>query len=106
MAVPTAPDPDRGCSVSTMIPASLVTSRPARPAPADRLATDLAELRRALAPVAFPAPRDDLLAVLIGRRAPLQLLSRVGMLGPDHLYLSVDEVCADVLRRARPAARR
>jgi hypothetical protein len=92
--------------MSTMIPTATSTARPARPAPPDRMTTDLTDLRRALAPVAFPAPRDDLLAVLIGRRAPLRLLNRVGTLGPDHLYLSLDEVCADVLRRARPPAPR
>jgi len=92
--------------MSTMIPTPPATTRPTRPARPDRLTTEIADLRRGLAPVAFPAPRDDLLAVLIARRAPLQLLSRIGTLGPDHLYLSVDEVCADILRRAHPAVRR
>ena len=60
--------------------------------------TDLDELRSALSRMIFPALQDEVLAALVAKRAPMRLLWRVGSLCPTHLYRSVDEVCADIVR--------
>jgi hypothetical protein len=60
------------------------------------LDTDLAELRRVLARLPFPARQDDVLAALVRRRSPSRLLWRAGSLSPTRRYHSIDEVCAEV----------
>jgi hypothetical protein len=49
----------------------------------------------------FPARQDDILAALVVGRSPSRLLWRAGCLSRERLYLSVDEVCADLESRPR-----
>jgi hypothetical protein len=66
--------------------------------------TDLAELRRELARLPFPARQDDVLAALVRRRSPSRLLWRAGSLSPTRRYHSIDEVCAELARPAGPGS--
>ncbi len=65
---------------------------------------DLEDLRAALHGLLFPARQDDILAALVVGRSPSRVLWRAGCLSRDRLYLSVDEVCADLA--SRPVASR
>ena len=65
---------------------------------------DLADLRAALHGLLFPARQDDILSALVVGRSPSRVLWRAGCLSRDRLYLSVDEVCADLA--SRPVASR
>ena len=62
---------------------------------------DLQALRVALHGLPFPARQDDILAALVAGRCPSRLLWRAGCLSRERLYLSVDEVCAE-LASSRP----
>ena len=62
---------------------------------------DLEDLRAALHGLLFPARQDDILAALVVGRSPSRVLWRAGSLSRDRLYLSVDEVCADLASRPR-----
>ena len=66
-----------------------------------RRSTDLQDLRAALHGLLFPARQDDILAALVVGRSPSRVLWRAGCLSPDRLYLSVDEVCAELQSRPR-----
>ena len=66
-----------------------------------RLDHDLEDLRSVLRRVMFPARQDDILAALVVGRSPSRLLWRAGCLSRERLYLSVDEVCADLQSRPR-----
>lgn len=66
-----------------------------------RLEQDLQDLRRALHALSFPARQDDILGALVVRRAPARVLWRAGCLSRERLYLSVDDVCADLTARPR-----
>ena len=63
---------------------------------------DLEDLRAALHALLFPARQDDILAALVAGRSPSRVLWRAGHLSPERLYLSIDEVCADLESRPRP----
>ena len=63
---------------------------------------DLEDLRTALHGLLFPARQDDILAALVAGRSPSSVLWRAGHLSPERLYLSIDEVCADLQSRPRP----
>ena len=65
---------------------------------------DLEDLRAALHGLPFPARQDDILSALVVGRSPSRVLWRAGRLSRDRLYLSVDEVCADLV--SRPVASR
>ena len=65
---------------------------------------DLEDLRTALHGLSFPARQDDILAALVVRRSPSRLLWRAGCLSRERLYLSIDEVCAEL--ESRPRANR
>ena len=67
-----------------------------------RRATDLQDLRAALHGLLFPARQDDILAALVARRSPSRVLWRAGQLSPERLYLSIDQVCAELESRRRP----
>ena len=62
---------------------------------------DLDDLRAALHGLVFPARQDDILAALVVGRSPARVLWRAGCLSRERLYLSVDEVCADLESRPR-----
>ena len=62
---------------------------------------DLEDLRAALHGVLFPARQDDILAALVTCRSPSRVLWRAGHLSPERLYLSIDEVCAELASRPR-----
>ena len=66
-----------------------------------RLDHDLDDLRAVLRRVDFPAWQDDILAALVVGRSPSRVLWRAGCLSRERLYLSVDEVCADLASRPR-----
>ena len=66
--------------------------------------TDLAELRRELARLPFPAHQDDVLAALVRRRSPSRLLWRAGSLSPTRHYRAIDVVCAELARPAGPGS--
>jgi hypothetical protein len=66
---------------------------------------DLQALRAALHGLSFPARQDDILAALVVGRSPSRVLWRAGCLSPERLYLSVDEVCAELASRARTSRR-
>ena len=68
------------------------------------LDTDLAELRRELARLPFPARQDDVLVALVRRRSSSRLLWRAGSLSPTRHYHSLDEVCAELARPPRPGS--
>ena len=70
-----------------------------------RLDQDLQDLRGVLRRVSFPARQDDIVGSLVAGRSPAKLLWRVGCLSHERLYLSADEVCAELAAR-RGAARR
>ena len=70
-----------------------------------RLDQDLQELRGVLRRVTFPARQDDIVGSLVAGRSPAKLLWRVGCLSHERLYLSADEVCAELAAR-RGADRR
>ena len=57
---------------------------------------DLAALRAALARHPFPARQDDVLALLVARRAPSRLLWRAASTDRARWYRSADEVCDDI----------
>ena len=65
---------------------------------------DLEDLRAALHGLLFPARQDDILSALVVGRSPSRVLWRAGCLSRERLYLSVDEVCADL--GSRPVASR
>ena len=69
-----------------------------------RLDHDLEDLRSVLRRVMFPARQDDIVASLVVGRSPSRLLWRAGCLSRERLYLSADEVCAELA--ARPSADR
>jgi hypothetical protein len=73
--------------------------------PTSRLEHDIDDLRGALHGLFFPARQDDILAALVVGRSPSRVLWRAGYLSRERLYLSVDDVCADLTSRA-PAERR
>lgn len=54
------------------------------------------ELETYLRPSAFPARQDDLLALLISRRAPSRLLWRVGQCSAMRTYPSLDALWQDL----------
>ena len=64
-----------------------------------RRAHDLEDLRAALHGLPFPARQDDIIAALVARRAPSRLLWRAGCLSRERLYLSPDQVCAELASR-------
>ena len=66
---------------------------------------DLEALRAALRGLPFPARQDDVLAALVAGRSPSRLLWRAGCLSRERLYLSVDEVCAELASRAQASRR-
>lgn len=68
------------------------------------LEADVIGLRTALARLGFPAQQDDVLAVLVQRRASSRLLWRVGVLPRTRRYSSLDEICDDVAGASRPGA--
>ena len=70
-----------------------------------RLDQDLQDLRGVLRRVSFPARQDDIVGSLVAGRSPAKLLWRVGCLSHERLYLSADEVCAELAAR-RGADRR
>ena len=70
-----------------------------------RLDQDLQDLRGVLRRVSFPARQDDIVGSLVAGRSPAKLLWRVGCLSHERLYLSADEVCAELTAR-RGADRR
>ncbi len=70
-----------------------------------RLDHDLEDLRTVLRRVSFPARQDDIVGSLVAGRSPAKLLWRVGCLSHERLYLSADEVCAELAAR-RGADRR
>ena len=71
-----------------------------------RLDQDLEDLRTVLLRrVTFPARQDDIVGSLVAGRSPAKLLWRVGCLSHERLYLSADEVCAELAAR-RGADRR
>lgn len=62
------------------------------------VATDLADLRTALARHGFPTSQDDILARLVARHEPSRLLWRAAALTRTREYRSVDEVCDEIAR--------
>lgn len=54
------------------------------------------ELAAYLRPTAFPARQDDLLALLIRKRAPSRLLWRLSRCSAARTYRSLDEVWRDL----------
>ena len=66
-----------------------------------RRAADLEDLRAALHGLLFPARQDDILATLVAGRSPSRVLWRAGQLSPERLYLSIDQVCAELESRPR-----
>ena len=60
---------------------------------------DLEDLRTALHGLPFPARQDDIIAALVARRSPARLLWRAGSLSRERLYLSVNQVCAELESR-------
>ncbi len=66
-----------------------------------RLEQDLEDLRAALRALPFPARQDDILGALVVRRSPARVLWRAGCLSRERLYLSADDVCADLTARPR-----
>ena len=70
-----------------------------------RLDQDLQDLRGVLRRVSFPARQDDIVGSLVAGRSPAKLLWRVRCLSHERLYLSADEVCAELAAR-RGADRR
>lgn len=66
----------------------------------DDLEPDLAALRVVLADHPFPTHQDDLLAALVGRREPVRLARRLTALSRTRAYVSLDDVCDEVRRRA------
>ncbi len=71
-----------------------------------RRATDLEDLRAALHGLLFPARQDDILATLVAGRSPSRVLWRAGQLSPERLYLSIDQVCAELESRRGPTGSR
>jgi len=65
-----------------------------------RLEQDLDDLRGALRGLAFPARQDDILAALVVGRSPSRVIWRAGCLSRERLYLSVNEVCAELAARS------
>jgi hypothetical protein len=68
------------------------------------LEADVIGLRAALARLRFPAQQDDVLAVLVQRRASSRLLWRVGGLPRTRRYSSLDDLCDDVAGGSGPGA--
>ena len=66
---------------------------------------DLDDLRAALHGLVFPARQDDILAALVVGRSPSRVLWQAGRLSRDRLYLSVDQVCAELATRAQTSRR-
>ena len=66
---------------------------------------DLEDLRSVLRRVMFPARQDDILAALVVGRSPARVLWRAGCLSRERLYLSVDQVCAELATRAQTSRR-
>ncbi len=66
----------------------------------EALEQDLADLRAALATHPFPTRQDDLIAACLGRGAPVRLCSRLSTLSHSTVYLTVDDVLADVVASA------
>ena len=61
-----------------------------------RLGDDLADLRTALADQPFPTRQDDLIAACLSRGEPSRLACRLARLSRTRVYLSIDEVCAEI----------
>lgn len=53
------------------------------------------ELAAYLPSSAFPARQDDLLALLIRKRAPSRLLWQVSRCAPGRIYRSLESLCQD-----------
>lgn len=70
-----------------------------------RLDHDLDDLRAVLRRVDFPAWQDDILAALVVGRSPSRVLWRAGCLSRERLYLSIDQVCAELASRAQARRR-
>lgn len=68
------------------------------------LATDLEDLRRALADHPFPTRQDDLIAACLGRHEPTRLACRLSRISRTREYQDIDEVLADVAAGATSAA--
>ena len=66
---------------------------------------DLEALRAALHGLPFPARQDDILAALVAGRSPSRVLWRAGCLSRERLYLSIDQVCAELASRAQARRR-
>jgi hypothetical protein len=70
-----------------------------------RLEQDLKDLGAALHGLSFPARQDDILAALVVGRAPSRVLWRAGCLSRGRLYLSIEDVCAELASRPRTGRR-
>jgi hypothetical protein len=55
------------------------------------------DVYRALEGIRFPASKAELLAYAVGRNAPESALAALRALLPKHRYLSIGEVCSNVL---------
>lgn len=55
------------------------------------------DVYRALEGIRFPATKAELLAYAVNRNAPESALSALRALAPRHRYLSIGEVCSNVL---------
>lgn len=55
------------------------------------------DVYRALEGIRFPATKPELLAYAVNRNAPETVLAALRALAPRHRYLSIGEVCSNVL---------
>ncbi len=55
------------------------------------------DVYRVLEGIRFPATKPELLAYAVNRNAPESVLSALRALAPRHRYLSIGEVCSNVL---------
>lgn len=55
------------------------------------------DVYRALEGIRFPATKPELLAYAVNRNAPESVLSALRALAPRHRYMSISEVCSNVL---------